>query len=144
MKDQETGVIEGSIATEENFTPEQKNIQKAKASKMPTISVKKVLAKAKQKILSLKRPKFITIIVLFVSIIAVYVALVVFLSKQPKETGQSIIPFPTPSPTSQTNTKNEPEEIRNKKEQFYKDLESLDSDLRNSAFPQVYLNMTFQ
>lgn len=141
MNDQETGVIEGTIVAEENLTPEQKNAPKVKSPKKLKTSAKKLFENVKQKILSLKRPRLVTIIILFMSVIAVYVALVVFLSKQPEETGQSIIPFS--SPTSQTNTKNEPEEITSKKEQFYNDLESLDSDLRNSTFPQVDLNITF-
>ena len=141
MNDQETGVIEGAIVAEENLTPEQKNAPNVKSPKKLKTSAKKLLENVKKKILSLKRPRLMTIIILFVSITTVYVALVVFLSQQPEETGQSIIPFS--SPTSQTNTKNEPEEITAKKEQFYKNFESLDSDLKNSIFPQVDLNITF-
>lgn len=142
MKDQETGVIEESIIAEENLAPEQKNGQKVQPVKTPKLSAKKILENVKQKILSLKRPKLMTIIILFASIVTVYVGLVVFLSKQPTENSGQIILQPT-SPTPQINIKNEPEEIRNKKEQFYKDLESLDSDLRNSTFPEVDLNITF-
>lgn len=142
MNDQETGVIEGAIVAEENLTPEQKNAPKVKSPKKLKTSAKKLFENVKRKILSLKRPKFITIIILFVSIITVYVALVVFLSKQPTEnSGQTILQLTSPTP--QINIKNEPEEITSKKEQFYKDLESLDGDLRNSIFPQVDLNITF-
>ncbi|OGD86107.1 hypothetical protein A3B51_03150 [Candidatus Curtissbacteria bacterium RIFCSPLOWO2_01_FULL_41_18] len=141
MNDQETGVIEGTIVAEENLTPEQKNAPKVKSPKKLKTSAKKLFENVKKEILSLKKPRLMTIIILFVSIITVYVALVVFLSQQPKETDQSIIPIS--SPTFQTNIKNEPEEITSKKEQFYKNLESLDSDLRNSIFPQVDLNITF-
>lgn len=142
MKDQETGIIEGSITTEENFPQgELKNTPKTKTSKIPKISPAKILQKLRQKITYLKRPKFATIVILFLSIIAIYVGLVVFLAKQPKENiDRSIV---IPSSTPQTNAKDLPAEITNKKDAYYKDLEILDSDLKNSAFPQVDLNITF-
>ncbi len=141
MKDQETGVIEGSIATEENFTPELQKIKKAKASKIPKVELAKIIAGVKQKILSLKKPKFITIIILFVAIILVYVGLVVFLAKQPKENQNPSVILPSSTPG--VYTKNLPDEITNKKTQYYQDLESLDGDLQNLFFPQTDLNMTF-
>ena len=142
MKDQETGVIEGSIATEENLPgKEPKDQQKGKAPKIPKVQVLKIISAFKQKILYLKRPKFITIIILFLAIVVLYTGLVIFLSKQPKENQSP--PIIIPSSTPQANAKELPAEINNKKDAYYKNLEILESDLKNSTFPQVDLNITF-
>lgn len=142
MKDQETGIIEGSIATEENFPGEEpKDQQKGKVPKTPKIQISKLFSTLKQKVLFLKRPKFITIIILFLIVMIIYVGLVVFLAKQPKENIDRAIVIPSSTP--QVNAKDLPAEITNKKDAYYKDLEILDSDLKNSAFPQVDLNITF-
>ena len=141
MKNQETGIIEGSIATEENFSPDKKPVEKPKLSKIPKIQPREIFENLKKKILYFKRPKFITIIILFLSIITIYVSLVVFLSKQPIQNQNKSVVIPNSTP--QINTKELPAEINNKKNVYYKDLEILDSDLGNTTFPQVDLNITF-
>ncbi|OGD88570.1 hypothetical protein A2693_03650 [Candidatus Curtissbacteria bacterium RIFCSPHIGHO2_01_FULL_40_12] len=99
MKDEQTGLMEEEILKEEEkfATPMQPDNKedKIKSKRAPI----RLYDLAKKAALSIKRPKIITLFLLFAIILAIYTALALLASKrQPEEITQTTIETSSPSP----------------------------------------------
>lgn len=141
MRDQEIGLMESEIVEEENTsTPTSKTDEKTK--KKIKIHPANILGFLKNLVFSFKKPKIITLFILFASIIVVYAGLTLLSVKQ-KETEPSIAKIEAESPSPQATIDPDLAQIQKRVEEYNQKLNNLTS-LKRPAAPQVNLNIKFE
>src|SRR3989344_4230437 len=144
MTSQEINPMEGEIFTAEN-SPEGKKpeeTQKPKAKKhfsLPKPAL--IVSKFKNLKDTVRKPKFLAILTLIVIIPIIYIA---FIALSAKPTSQPAVDIITPdTQNSNTPVDKEQELIENKIKSFKDDLELLETDTADLAFPKVDLDIKF-
>ena len=141
MKDQEIGLMENEIVEEENVsTPTPKTDEKTK--KKIKIYPANILGFLKSLVFSFKKPKIITLFILFASIIVIYAGLTLLSVKQ-KDEKPNIAKIEAESPSPQATVDPNLAQIQKRVEEYNQKLDNLASPKRPSA-PQVDLNIKFE
>lgn len=104
MKDEQTGLMEEEILKEEEQTTAFKQAQmEQKKKKTAKLSLQLFYNFAKKVVLGFKRPKIITLVLLFSAVVVIYTALALLASKkQPEEIIQPTVELSSPSPKTIT------------------------------------------
>ncbi len=144
MSEQDTGVMEKGYLDAEEALPEENQNQGKKKLALPKIKVpspKNLLAKIKSLPQLFKRPKFIIISSLVILSLIILLAFFKLSSKSNYTPSVDVVELPLVSPTP--NVDPEFEAIKKQVDEYNSNLGKLNTDLKDLAFPQVDLKISF-
>jgi len=142
MKDQQQGLMEEEIITEELGQREESQ-QTPDAKKISKFQIKNLLTTTQKIALRFKKPKIATLVLLFIFLIAIYSALAL-LSKRNQQEIPSVPTVELTSPSPQASIDSKLTEITKKVENYNKKLENLDSYSSKLTPPIVDLEIEFK
>lgn len=139
-QDEET--MEQEITKEENLKAEPSETSPKKAPRI-NIQSKQVFSLLKTFVLRFKRPRMITIIILFSTLVLVSIGLNL-LSKKNQEAASNSVTFQNNSPSPETSTNPNTESITKRVKVYTDKLNSLDNYQQKLQKPIVDLDISFK
>ena len=142
MKDQQQGLMEEEIMTEELGQSEESQ-QTPDAKKTSKFQIKNLLTTTQKIAFRFKKPKIVTLAFLFILLITIYSALAL-LSKRNQQEIPSVPTVELTSPSPQASIDSKLAEITKKVENYNKKLENLDNYSTKLTPPIVDLKVEFK
>ncbi len=143
MKDEQTGLMEEEIAREDKLAQQNPKQTTPAKTKPKAIDPQAVFARTKKIILGIKRPKILTLTILFAVLLTAYTALALLASKkEPPPIAEPQLEIASPTPKQITDPRLL--EIADNIEEFKTELEKQEKLTDEFLPPIIDLNISFK